>query len=501
MIRGKTRFLGVGEDTPPSGLGIHASIHNKFELEVKDVTTGEVRQIGKAENIILDKYWAGSELYTGFSPGSIIVFGTGTGTISPDRTALFNQLGRRNIISSSRKVENNRVEKYTVFSGEIELLPAEYVGHEITEVGLFGTHAEGNYRKDSGLMTHALFKDANNNPISILKTSTDLITIKASVYLHYPNIDLKTTAIRYILASDSRVGWLNSILPVLRIALSSDSNVDSWSLGPGMTWYAGTPTVNGVSKKATHPLRRAETKDLNRAPITAFTRGDIYHHLITEELYSDITNEVVGLGDGIKTGFSTYFPFPINAIVKMDGVVVPDATVHQTYGTSFPIIDINSFMNRIYANGDLAPFTTGNLQSDRIFLANNSFNWPAGTSYYFKNRFPEQGISRLRGFDTRYEKFVSADLETWVSLGTAASFNIPEEYQNFEFFKFTALSSVTHFTSSIFFEIDRTDNIVFNTPPPEGAVIEVDYTFPGIAKDENHVLDMEMELSFGEREE
>ena len=31
-------------------------IHNRFDIEVKDITTGEIVQRGYAENIILDNY-------------------------------------------------------------------------------------------------------------------------------------------------------------------------------------------------------------------------------------------------------------------------------------------------------------------------------------------------------------------------------------------------------------------------------------------------------------
>lgn len=508
MIRGKTRFFGAEEDKTPKGVGIHASIHNKFEIEVKDVTTGEVRQTGKAENIILDIYWTDSEQYADdrYCPGYYIAVGTGTGSISSDRTEMFNQVGRKEIKDASKKAESNILEKYSVFSGEIELLPSEYVGAELTEVGLFSRWYHSTYTgvgagwKIGSLTTHALFKDANNNPISILKKSTDLITIKASVYLHYPNLDLQTAALEY-----SSVPWDGSLLPRIKQVFAT---TNGWNLGAaGNTGSppSGNYTVDSTSKKVNIVLPRAQTTDLNGAPITKISPyvGDIYLQHIPQELYSDITNEVVGVGDGIKTGFSTYFPFPINAVVKVDGVVIPDTTVHQTYGKSFPTLAIDSFIDRIYEDGNLAPrkgLNTTASYLDRVTVVGYNQTLPAGTSLYFKNRFPEHGIYRIRGLTTSVEKFISDDLVDWVSLGTASTVNIPEEYRNFRFFKFDASNTLSHY-QYLYFDSTRTDNIIFNTPPPEGAIIEVDYTFPGIAKDENHVLDMEIEISFGNHEE
>jgi hypothetical protein len=40
--------------------------------------------------------------------------------------------------------------------------------------------------------------------------------------------------------------------------------------------------------------------------------------------------------------------------------------------------------------------------------------------------------------------------------------------------------------------------ITFNTPPPEGAIITADYTVPYIPKTEDYVLDVTMEIQFGE---
>lgn len=44
------------------------------------------------------------------------------------------------------------------------------------------------------------------------------------------------------------------------------------------------------------------------------------------------------------------------------------------------------------------------------------------------------------------------------------------------------------------------DQITFNEPPGEGDVITVDYSVPYIPKDENHVLDLQLSIQFGEPE-
>ena len=68
-----------------------ATFHNRFDIEVRDKDTNELKYQGHAENIILDRMY--TRLCNFDSYFTNIVFGSGTGNLSPSRTTLFNRVG------------------------------------------------------------------------------------------------------------------------------------------------------------------------------------------------------------------------------------------------------------------------------------------------------------------------------------------------------------------------------------------------------------------------
>ena len=151
-------------------------IHNKFEIEVKDIITGEIIQNGYAENIILDNTFNSSN-FAGTGTGYIgrqLRFGEGTGTISSTRTTLFQLLGSK--IETDVETVFNQAPTASYVTKKIVILPAEYVGETFTEVGL----GDGG---SSIIYTHALIKDSEGNLLILgPKTDTQEITIYRTTY-------------------------------------------------------------------------------------------------------------------------------------------------------------------------------------------------------------------------------------------------------------------------------------------------------------------------------
>lgn len=157
-------------------------IHNKFEFVVTDIATGESKQVAKAENIVLDRYYSEAlsliastststtRLYDGISVGR------GTGTLDPSRTTLFDLIGRR-AITVEEFVIGVPMSYRTV---KINIPANTYVGETITEVGLAGPGTSSN------VVTHALLKDSEGNPISLVKTDTMVVDIYATLYVEVP---------------------------------------------------------------------------------------------------------------------------------------------------------------------------------------------------------------------------------------------------------------------------------------------------------------------------
>ena len=57
---------------------LNASIHNRFDIEVVDVKTGEIKQRAQAENVICNALW--TRLFTPGAYFNYIHYGTGSGT-------------------------------------------------------------------------------------------------------------------------------------------------------------------------------------------------------------------------------------------------------------------------------------------------------------------------------------------------------------------------------------------------------------------------------------
>lgn len=163
-------------------------IHNKFEIEVKDITSGEIVQKGYAENIVLDNYFTTSVVHSNNSSsyfGRAIQFGRGTGILDSTRTTLFDRIAGKLVENVEFITNQPPVSSYN--TSKIVLEPAEYIGEIITEVGI------GVSNSIATIYTHALIKDSEGNPLALEpKTPTQSITIYATVYFQ-PNFELGIT--------------------------------------------------------------------------------------------------------------------------------------------------------------------------------------------------------------------------------------------------------------------------------------------------------------------
>lgn len=160
------------------------NIHNRFDIHVDNIKTGKHKEY-KGYNILLDSIY--TRLCNRFSYFVNIHFGTGTGTPTAAGTSLFTHLGTKTA------VDEEIVKAFPISSWKrkVVLAPEEYVGQTITELGI-AWGATSSY-----LMTHAMIKDSEGNPISITKTDIDVVTIYATVYvtLSEPNTGVRYTAL------------------------------------------------------------------------------------------------------------------------------------------------------------------------------------------------------------------------------------------------------------------------------------------------------------------
>jgi|GEM_PF-5988494 len=144
---------------------------NTFDFELKNTVTGEVKCY-KSHNIVLDRllspFGAGGSEAPGSTAWNIRV-GTGTGTLSPARTTLFNQLIQ--VTASHVHFDMWAIPATRILTATLN----ENQGNGLlTEVGIGASNG--------GLLTHSLITDAEDNQISIAKTNLDILTIRSTFY-------------------------------------------------------------------------------------------------------------------------------------------------------------------------------------------------------------------------------------------------------------------------------------------------------------------------------
>ena len=150
---------------------IKPKFHNRFDIVVTNVETGEVELRGQAENMVLNRIYTRLVAFSSYFDQ--IVFGTGSGTMDPTRTTLFNRVGNKPC-STVELIREFPVSKWTK---SIRLEATEFNGNILTEVGISET--------TTNINTHAMITDAEGNQLTIEKTPVRIIDIYATVFVEF----------------------------------------------------------------------------------------------------------------------------------------------------------------------------------------------------------------------------------------------------------------------------------------------------------------------------
>ena len=518
MIRGTKTPLNAKAGV---NIDVRANLHNRFDIEVIDARSGEVRQRAQAENVICNGLW--TKLLSS-SPWyfTTIQYGTGSGTPAATDTSLFTFLGYGTPAVADDTYAWGADLKSRSITRKIVLSESVAVGSTLTEVGI------GSSSSASSLCTHAMIRDMNGNQISINKTNTDIINIYATVFIHWVD-DAHAGSIGilhtdYIFTSlfgiqkDTPYGFPNRHLATAyggfgyTEAFVSDRDTTT---GNGGTV---TLTSNASAKTLTFTCSRATVGQSNVGGIRKIFLGGQYGNFSSNtyglyDYYSSlllrvggawypgttITAEAIGTGDGATKDFRTAFPLVTNAAIYLDGLA---QTSGVTVDNNVPgnLTDFGYEFNCIDASGNLI-----------LGYLPGGGRKKAGTYYYENPHWENVGISAVQTStiyvntsnpECRAYLWVSDDLTTWteIPLGTTAqTVAIPEQNQHSRYFKVTATGSGLVYVATVHFVATAiADNIHFDAPPAEGVVITADYFTKTIAKDANHVFDLTVTLQFGE---
>lgn len=470
------------------------NIHNRFDIEVRDKNTGELKQKGQAENIVLDRMYTRLRGFAKYFDN--IHFGSGTGTLDPTRTTLFSSLGYKES-TTEETIKSFPISKWT---RKITLAPEEYVGQTITEVGISET--------TSAINTHAMITDSEGNPLSVTKTDIDVIIIYAIVFIEFQNkseniyftgFPLENTLLNYLTGD----------------TLSTSQNITASS--NELYFSGGYPSTLGYKSSTGFTSDRKRIYETRfgiseaNGDLREIKLGDILTSklpepsIFTEHVLSDI---ILGTGDGVTTEFAISHSDIDSLVCELDGA----------YTTDYSLIikdrwfNIETPVKYTKTNYDMSGFNATNthLIVGDYYYQSQLVNQHYCAIYYIDqnldiiylkhyrtNSSPRQtsngkylrlGDTYLELFDGGVKTISSADLPegtTFVSLSNT----------NGDIMRITEGSNST---ALVGIKSGNYYSVNFNTPPPEGAVITADYTVPYIPKSEDYVLDVTMEIQFGE---
>lgn len=488
------------------------TIHNRFDFEFYDTETDETTK-AFAENIVLNSAFADmtfTKLY------NCIAIGSGTGTLDKARTGLFSLIG----FQSATAVE-------TVFDADNQV--HKKVKAIVNESSLIGTWREvglSGYDFAGYLYTHALLKDSEGNPISIVKTNTMVVTVYATIYgtLNAPAVghfNVAKGACNQILRRIVGLGGYENF-----IILSSLRRKDG---GPSImgarrkTIDAGY-VQDAANKRVRSNVVRLGVNDAN-IPIRGlfYSQAVVNHNAVVTYNYGGTTiptagvcegmaytGVAIGTGDGVETAFDFPIDFvkPESEAIYVDGILKNrgiDYTIH--YGqrqTETIVIDTSGgYDNAIWSDTP----SVGKTFSEEIEI-------PQPEGAYFTEGATTVTRVEFKSFygmaSGAYTCEMSEDGTIWdmivsgISLGSNGikDYTLPTP-KKYKYIRMTITCGSTTFTG-ILLEYLRvygtppvTKHIVFTTPPEDTKAITANFSIDYINKTTNYVLDLQAEIQFG----
>lgn len=522
MIRGQKLPQQAGRKI---NIDVEMGIHNRFDIEVVNIKTGQIRQRAVGYNVICNQLW--TKLLTPTTYFNYIHYGTGTGTPATTDTSLFQFLGYGAINADNETRVIDEAAGVGYLRRSIQLAPETAAGATITEVGIaFGSAA-------SNLCTHAMLQDMNGNPISIIKTDTDVINIYATVYCHFNPKGYMNGSVHFI-SHTQNVAFLKSICGGYNSQgwPNAAFGYEAW----GMVYYgvdgadravAVNKSYDVANRKMICTLGRFSVNSNNRPlrEIMLFaynytggsSGGSASGPCILLQPGVEggwfppyrIEGEALGTGDGQKTVFNTAFPFATNPKVYVDGVEVTEGVTvsHGLNQCAHP----NRFISCIKGDSTVEQVIPAGYDittdCDHAYDASDNTGMYVYTNhwYYFYN--PVADTSPITKINAPYCTVeASEDMVHWTTVFVMSSTetkDVPAEYRHYPFWReqrsqsyAPSWGSNNHYGT---FYMDATGgNVTFDEPPAIGSVITIDYTTSVIPKDENHVLDVTVTLQFSE---
>lgn len=312
-----------------------AVIHNRFDVEVRDAETNELKQTAVAYNIILNRWFhyfteTGGVNYTA-TPLAGIAVGKGTGTLDATRTALFSHIG----FKVPTTIETVYDYPTSYITKEIRLEADQFNGNIITEVGFMAAYYTSYYH----LVTHAFLQDSEGNQIAINKTDTDVVIIRGTFYATFNCTGFGDNGIYPAADQNGVVKWLlgtgsfpNTIsFSRYNLEHSSDmfsnkhgsktTNMDACTRNP-TTWRIDYPVITWLdTERNNHTVR---TIGINSIGAISLPNHTMFPPV-------QVTKIPIGTGDGATTEFNIKSPFiiPNSEDIYINNVALTKGTDYE----------------------------------------------------------------------------------------------------------------------------------------------------------------------------
>lgn len=489
---------------------IKVGVHNRFDFVRRDAKTGEVLGEYKAENIILDGFWAKYLSTTGYDCFKYIHFGSGTTTPTASDVKLTSWVGYKAAPAYDEAgTIYNTSDFYSgvvSFKKSIRLQDTEYNGSFISEIGYSSSTSS-----TSGLLTKALVKDMNGNVVNIEKRDGEVLDIFATFYV---NIGTSFDSGNIFFSADATI---NTNMLIWQF-MGCNTNTRQWTISSSYAQYlqgrpqpqsgriaavgayqlTPTPSPDVPNKKIVYTVPNLVAASGNVAGgIRGLNLGGVGVKLpCTGFSQPVLTKEVVGAGDGSNKDFQTKFGH-----IKDNGaakVYVNDVEVSAT-------VDYNQMYPKTNLVNDLPivdwwkPTASENLRDCiQLGIGSASNTWLIAENPWHS----KAPIASIRG--AYFTAYGSNDLSSWTQItqrtGSSSLMSIPAGNQNFRYIKLesylTGSMAITEINSS---EAAALKNIHLASAPAVGDTVAVTYQPDCIAKDDQHVLNnVKITLTFNE---
>lgn len=475
---------------------IDAKIHNRFDFFLTDAKTKETKQVGYAENIILDALWT---KFFNSNPNFFhsIHLGTGSGELSKARTSLFTfQVAKA---AGSFVVSRDNVTGICSRRGMISFTELEQVGQIFSEIGIASSTTS------STLMTHAQICDMNGNVVTIEKTATDILTVYATIYCKFEVTSMHEGKTRIFGISDmldnAICDWMLGSLTTLPSCTCyyyegpGGGMATARPKSRGLASKSTTRTIDAANKKVTYTAARLAVGDANftDAGIGSISGSvGVLFCLVDHPLFAgtEILDESIGTGDGIITDFKTKNPWIHDVTIKVDGVAVPSGiTISENEPNTN---DISALMIDLATYGDYI----GIWPNQQDSWGGSAYGRSNGGTCIFENPYyatlPIYSLYFDRPSSYACSISTSDDLVNWtiISQNTEGTITIPEAHRSKRYWKaYVAHSTIS--AGSIALHSIMTNGfdeykIKFATPPGlvtdesigTGDASEITFTLP-----------------------